>query len=64
LKYEALEICEVRGHLDRKVLMHYLVTLVCTHLKARYLHATAAVRGPFVSKVAYLLYITAAVGPL
>ena len=40
-----------------------IVTLVCTHLKARYLHATAAVRGPFVSKVAYL-YITAAVGPL
>jgi len=41
LKYETLEISEVRGPFERKVLIHF-----CDPFKARYLHITDAIGGP------------------
>ena len=41
----------------------YTLQLLSAPLKARYLHITTAIRGPFEINVAYL-YITVAVGPL
>jgi len=55
LKYETLEISEVRGPFDRKCLC---ITVTLAPLEARHLHITTSVGGPFESKVAY------AVGPL
>jgi len=60
LKYEALEISEVRGPFETKVLMHYsyfgpFESKVFAHYNCCW--------GPFESKVAYL-YITVADGPL
>ena len=60
LKYEALEISEVRGPLEKK--SAYALQLLWAPLNARYLHITTAVGDHFESKVAYL-YNTVAVGP-
>jgi len=57
LKYEALEISEVEGYFERKI----VYTIIWGPMKARYLHITTAVGCSFESKLAYL-YITVAVG--
>ena len=61
LKYEALEISEVRGPLWKK--SAYAIQLLWALLKARCFHVTTAVGGSFESKLAYL-HIAVAVGPL
>jgi len=61
-KYEALEISEVRGAFERKVLMHYSYFGLAPFQSKVFTHYNCC-WGPFESKVAYL-HITVAVEPL
>jgi len=60
LKYEAVEISEVKESLEKK--SAYALQLLWAPLNARYLHITTAVAGLFERKAAYL-FIAVAVGP-